>query len=44
MRVPQSPAAVTVTVSSGTSLRVMFSPPSDDGGDTIDKYKVEWDI
>ena len=21
----------------------MFSPPADDGGDTIDKYKVEWD-
>merc|ERR1711968_123476 len=44
MRVPQSPSGVTVTVSSGTSLRVMFSPPADDGGDTIDKYKVEWDL
>ena len=43
MRVPQTPQGVTVTVNSGTSLRVMFSPPADDGGDTIDKYKVEWD-
>merc|ERR1712196_47456 len=44
MRVPQSPSGVTVSVASGTSLRVVFSPPADDGGDTIDKYKVEWDL
>jgi hypothetical protein len=44
MRVPQSPSGVTVSVASGTSLRVVFSPPSDDGGDTIDKYNIEWDL
>jgi len=32
-----------VSVMSGTSLRVMFSPPADDGGDAVDKYLVEWD-
>lgn len=44
MRVPQTPTGATVTVASGTSLRVMFSSPADDGGDTIDKYKIEWDF
>merc|ERR1712166_558481 len=43
MKVPTGPTAVTLSVVSGTSLRVIWSPPVDDGGDTITSYAVEWD-
>ena len=43
MRVPQSPTAMSLSVVSGTSLRVVFNPPLDDGGDTITSYSVQWD-
>jgi hypothetical protein len=43
MKVPTGPTAVTLSVISGTALRIIFSPPVDDGGDTITSYVVEWD-
>jgi hypothetical protein len=42
MVVPGSPTSVTLSVASSTSLVVTFNPPSDDGGDTITAYKVEY--
>jgi hypothetical protein len=42
MKVPAPPVDVKLSVLSGTSLRVVFSP-SDDGGDTITKYLIEYD-
>jgi len=43
MKVPTGPTAVTLSVISGTSLRLIWSPPVDDGGDTVTSYSVEWD-
>lgn len=43
MTVPGLPLAVSVSVETGTALRVSWNAPSDNGGDTIDKYKIEWD-
>jgi len=43
MKSPTGPTAVTMSVISGTSLRLIWSPPVDDGGDTITSYAVEWD-
>jgi hypothetical protein len=43
LKVPGAPTAVTLSVVSGTSLRLVWSPPTDDGGDTVTSYKVEWD-
>jgi hypothetical protein len=42
MVVPGSPTAVTLEVVSDTKLRVNFSPPSSDGGDSIVSYKIEY--
>mmetsp|Transcript_19232 Transcript_19232/g.32040 ORF Transcript_19232/g.32040 Transcript_19232/m.32040 type:complete len:7480 (+) Transcript_19232:1-22440(+) len=42
MKVPSPPTDVRLSVISGTSLRVVFSP-DDDGGDTITKYLIEYD-
>ena len=43
MKAPTGPTAVTLSVVSGTALRIIWSPPVDDGGDTITSYVVEWD-
>ena len=40
---PDAPTSVTVAVHTGTSLRVFWSNPESDGGDTVAKYKIEWD-
>lgn len=42
--VPGVPTSITVTVYSSTELRVMFNPPSNDGGDTITAYKIEYSV
>jgi hypothetical protein len=42
MVVPAAPTGVTLEVISATRLRVMFGSPSDNGGDTITKYLIEW--
>ena len=39
---PGPPQSVGVTVAGPTSLRVEFTPPADNGGDDITKYKVEY--
>jgi hypothetical protein len=39
---PGTPTAVTLEVVSDSKLRVTFNPPSDDGGDTITSYQVEY--
>jgi hypothetical protein len=40
--VPSAPTGVSLSVSSATSLRLMFGSPSDNGGDSITGYLVEW--
>lgn len=40
---PGLPTGVTLEVVSSSKLRVVFSPPDDNGGDTIERYLVEWD-
>ena len=42
MIVPAAPTGVTLEVISATQLRVMFGSPSDNGGDTITTYLIEW--
>ena len=44
MVVPGVATGVTLQVVDGTSMRVFINPPQDDGGDTVTKYMVEWDI
>jgi hypothetical protein len=44
MVVPGIPTGVSLTVNSGTSLKVIFSPPDDNGGDTITYYVVSWSV
>jgi hypothetical protein len=39
---PGAPTAVTLEVVSDSKLRVTFNPPSDDGGDAVTSYKVEY--
>jgi hypothetical protein len=41
--VPGAPTGVTLEVTSATELRVLFSAPSDSGGDAITQYKIEYD-
>lgn len=41
--VPALPTSVTLQVSSITELKVIFSPPVDDGGDAVTSYQIEWD-
>ncbi|GAB9464893.1 hypothetical protein Gpo141_00002316 [Globisporangium polare] len=43
MVVPGPPTGVTLQVVSMSDLKVLFSPPDDDGGDTVTAYQVEWD-
>ncbi len=42
VRVPQPPIGVSVSVISGTSLRVVWSP-NDDGGDQVRSYTIQYD-
>jgi hypothetical protein len=42
MVVPGAPTAVTLEVVSDTRLRVVFNPPSSDGGDAVTSYKIEY--
>ncbi|KAG7396284.1 hypothetical protein PHYBOEH_002551 [Phytophthora boehmeriae] len=42
MVVPGPPTAVTLAVYSISELIVIFSPPDDNGGDTITAYEVQW--
>eukprot|EP00945_MAST-04E_sp_MAST-4E-sp1_P008597 g8597.t1 len=44
MVVPGVATGVTLQVVDGNSMRVFINPPQDDGGDTVTKYMVEWDI
>ncbi|KAL8005508.1 putative ankyrin repeat and fibronectin type-III domain-containing protein [Plasmopara halstedii] len=41
---PSAPTQVALGVTSATMLTVSWAPPSDDGGDTISAYTVQWDI
>jgi len=41
---PGRPTDVKLVGDSDRSLRVLFNSPDDDGGVTISKYKIEWDI
>ncbi|MFN3504378.1 MAG: fibronectin type III domain-containing protein, partial [Allorhizobium sp.] len=43
MVAPGPPAAVTISVLSGSSILVDVSASSSTGGDEINKYRVEWD-
>jgi hypothetical protein len=43
MVVPGLPTSVSVSLVSSTSLRVYFSPPLDNGGDSVSEYLVEAD-
>jgi hypothetical protein len=40
---PDVPTLVKLTVSGSASLKIHWNYPEDDGGDTITKYKVQWD-
>jgi len=40
--VPGAPTSVVLSVQSETSLKVEFNPPSDDGGDTIVSYQIDY--
>jgi len=42
--VPDSPADIQLIVLNNYQLKVVFSAPADDGGATIDSYRIEWDI
>ncbi|KAL7542723.1 hypothetical protein ACHAXR_012023, partial [Thalassiosira sp. AJA248-18] len=42
MVIPGAPTGVTVDVVSATELRVIFGSPSDNGGDSITQYLIEW--
>jgi len=40
--IPGAPTGVTLDVVSASALRVIFGSPSDNGGDTITQYLIEW--
>ena len=40
---PDVPTNVQLVVNSGTSLKLLWNFPESSGGETITKYKVEWD-
>ncbi|KAL4164560.1 hypothetical protein KRP22_004425 [Phytophthora ramorum] len=44
MVVPGPPTAVTLVVYSVSELMVLFSPPNDNGGDTVTAYELQWAI
>ncbi|GMF34611.1 unnamed protein product [Phytophthora lilii] len=41
---PSSPTQVVLGVTSATMLTVGWAPPTDDGGDTVSGYVVQWDV
>ncbi|ETI56107.1 hypothetical protein F442_01220, partial [Phytophthora nicotianae P10297] len=41
---PSAPTQVVLGITSSTMLTVRWAPPSDDGGDTISAYVVQWDV
>jgi hypothetical protein len=41
--VPTTPVSVVLAVQSGSELSVSYSAPTDDGGDSISEYLIEWD-
>ncbi len=41
---PSPPTNVTLSVHSSRSLEVTFGLPESDGGDSVSKYKIEWDV
>ena len=41
---PDIPTNVQLVVNSGTSLKLIWNHPESDGGETITKYRVEWDV
>jgi hypothetical protein len=43
-RSSSAPSGAYLVVTSDTMLTISFSAPSDNGGDAITKYRVEWDI
>jgi hypothetical protein len=40
---PNPPASATIGITSDTMLTVFFTYPSDDGGDNVTHYMIEWD-
>ncbi|EJK54897.1 hypothetical protein THAOC_25436 [Thalassiosira oceanica] len=44
MVVPSAPTSVTLDVVSATELKVLFGSPSDNGGDAISHYLIEWSL
>lgn len=42
MVVPGRPTGVALEVNSSTALKVVFHPPTDDGGDAVDSYLIEY--
>jgi hypothetical protein len=44
MVVPGSPTSATLAVISASELIVSFNPPSDDGGDAITVYQIEYSV
>ena len=42
MVIPAAPTGVTLDVICATELRVIFGSPSDNGGDSITQYLIEW--
>jgi len=44
MVVPGLPTAVTLAVFSVSELVLLFSPPDDDGGDTVSAYEIQWSL
>jgi len=42
MVVPGRPTGVVLEVYDATSLKVIFNPPTDDGGDAVDSYLVQY--
>jgi hypothetical protein len=40
--VPGRPTSAALTVASSTSLAIVFNPPTNDGGDIIVAYRLEW--
>ena len=41
---PSEPNSVSLGVNSGQSLKILWKHPVSNGGDSITKYKVEWDV
>jgi hypothetical protein len=40
---PTNPQDISLSVIDGTTLNILFSSPSSDGGDAIDTYRIEYD-